>query len=291
MKRAYSLLLTLSLLFFVYGCEPDLPPTTPGGGFYVTTWGWNQTVAAALPFPVGSITIQGEWSSDCPTQGGVGALGSPATWEQTSTLENGIASILVVNGRVCANWNIAWLTNSPFPGCAGLTGELSVPYGAPYQQTLPIACILTPAGISGSPIEISGGDGGDGGDGGPEGFTFTPDPIYNGTTTGAITATGGGFSSEYGMPLFQYFTSSGTLVAQATATYVAPSGTYASGPVPSGISSAPAGVYFGIISNATAGGSYQIIGSGTATVASGTPPSGGGGAGCRKPPCSQSTKN
>ena len=101
------------------------------------------------------------------------------------------------------------------------------------------------------------------------GVSFSPTPSFTNITAGSITANGTGFSSTYGMPLFQYFDTNGTLIAQTNATSVATGGTSATGPVPSNIGSVPPGVYLARISNAASGGSYSYLNTGSVTVANG----------------------
>jgi hypothetical protein len=61
----------------------------------MSVWGLNMTLRDPTPFPAPGVTIQGKWSSDCPTGGGVGALGSAAKWADTSTVVSGVAAIRV----------------------------------------------------------------------------------------------------------------------------------------------------------------------------------------------------
>jgi hypothetical protein len=48
-------------LVFAISCGPNLPPSTPGGGFLIATWGMDLTVPNPQPFQARYITAKGEW--------------------------------------------------------------------------------------------------------------------------------------------------------------------------------------------------------------------------------------
>ena len=245
-KRSTFLFVVVLLLCF--GCEPSkpLPATTPGGGFFIQTFGWDQS-NGGTPFPAYNITIHGDWVSD-----GTAPVGDPSSWTLTSGANT--ATILVVNGRISAYWNLSWESPSPWAGCASLpTVKAYLPFNVPNMDLISFTCVLQQLPALSSAL----------------GFTFTPTPTYIGVTNGTISANGNGFKSTYGMPLFQYFDNNGNLVAKTTATSVATDGSTASGPVPSNIGSVPGGVYVGLISNANASGGYSLLGSATMEVAGG----------------------
>ena len=264
----FLLVLVVMLSMAIASCDSTLPPTTAGGGFYISTWGYDATIAPPLLFSITNITLKGVWNSDCTPAGSSGPLGDPSTWTLNSGDAEGFGIIQVPNGRVCATWTVTWLTPSPWPGCDGLSAQGFVPFSAPYKNVIPDLCVNLPAGSAAPPILF----GGDGGPSGPDSISFSPAPICNGVNTGTITAYGVGFTTSHGMPLFQYFDPTGKLIAQTNATYVAPDGSSASDPVPSSIGSVPAGIYLGWVSNANAKGGFDVFGAGTITVVAGTPP-------------------
>lgn len=274
MKSIAVLSIFLSILLACSSCDtgPTLPPTTSGGGFFVQTFGQDNTVGVGVPFAAPFIQIHGDWVSDS----GVCPAGNAASWTLNSGPES---TIMVTNGRVCAYWNLLWQTPAPWAGCATLPPDkIYVPFNVQYMDLIQITCILQQVPV----IESA------------TGFSFTPTPTYTGVTTGTITAVGHGFTSTYGMPLFQYFDTNGNLVAQTTATSVAPDGSSASGPVPSNIGSVPAGIYLGSISNANASGGYNLLSTATLNVVAGNPPPPPPpppppGTGC-KPACTQVTQ-
>jgi hypothetical protein len=258
--------LALSLVFL--GCEsPNLPATTVGGGFLGATF-IQYLPAPRVAFPLQ--TVHGSWQNDCTT-GRISPAGSATSWTTTSNFE---AAFMVVNGRTCATWNIGYLSGP----CADLAGNINIPASAPYAITVGLVCQVTEEGV---PIIGSGP-----GDGGDPGIAFAPNPIFNenptpGTTVAAYT-TGPGFTSTYGMPLFQWFDASGTLRAQEYATSVSPTslGTVAVGPMPAALNTVGPGVYIGLAKNASAANTYSVLGIGAITVVQGTGQDGGGNGGC-----------
>jgi hypothetical protein len=109
---------------------------------------------------------------------------------------------------------------------------------------------------------------GDGATAGISSFALYPAVAYVSSSTASATVVGEGLTSTYGMPLVQYYTLDGTLVAQENATSVASNG--ASMQIP-GFSTTqlPVGTYDAIVSNAASGGGYTYLGSGTTTLADG----------------------
>jgi hypothetical protein len=247
----------LLLGFLSCGCNPDqpLPASTPGGGFFVQTFGQDisSTSTSTVPFSVGGVNVKGQWKDDSCSPPFAPA-GDPTTWTYTSGPQG---SIIVWNGRTCAHWTFFWQSPTPWAGCAFLPGAVGyVPGGNAFTQVLGYTCQMTDAGII--PADAIG-------------VSFTPSPTFTNVTTGSVTASanGAGFNGTYGMPLFQYFDTQGTLIAQTNATSVASGGGSATGPVPSNIGSVPPGVYLGRVSNAASGGSYNYLNTGSVTVANG----------------------
>jgi hypothetical protein len=133
------------------------------------------------------------------------------------------------------------------------------------------------------------GCGGDGGDDGGDEVSFAPYLIYNEapagdqTTDSAFIAAGGTtFTSTYGMPLFEYYDTAGTLLASEYATSVTTnsSGSSATGPMPSDLTQFYPGVYIGLALNANTANVYSVIGEGAVQIVAGTGQDGGGGNGC-----------
>lgn len=214
----------------------------------------------SVTFTVSDITVHGAFAGDNPNcmglSGGpgtpVGDAYGPNGW--TLAPANGFSVIQVPNGRICAWWNLSWETGEPWPGCA-TTPPLKayVPISLPNQYAIGLVCVNRAVIIIDS----------------APGIIFSPSPTYTDVTSGTITASGPGFSSAHGMPLFQYFDQNGNLVAQQNATSVASDGNSASGPVPSNISSVPPGFYVGRVSNAASGGSYTFLNTGGVIVGNG----------------------
>jgi hypothetical protein len=243
-------------LVLTAGCDentPTLPPTVGLGGFLGATFIQHQP-SPVVVFP--GETLKGNWQNDCSPGS---PQGSAQPWVDTSNFEG---AIIVVNGRTCATWFIS-AENGP---CIGLGGNVFIKQSVPYNVTVTSLCQISPQGV---PI-IASDD--------PTSVYFYPFRIFNQnpsqspTVSAVIPGSPVGFTSTYGMPLFQYFDSSGTLIAQeyATSVTIASDGTSATGPMPSNISQAPPGVYVGLAKNATASGTYSVLGEGAITVLSGT---------------------
>jgi len=110
-----------------------------------------------------------------------------------------------------------------------------------------------------------------GGPGGLTGYAIDPTTMYTSSPPPSATITGGGgIDPTYGMPLVQYFDPTGTLQGQAYATYVSPDGTSLSGPVPD-LSSAPSGMYTGVVLNAGPNNTVIQVGAATTEVITGCP--------------------
>ena len=124
----------MTFLFLALSCSScddtkNLPPTTPGGGFYVQTVGQDNSNGIGTPFAAQFIDIKGVWDHDNASCLGV-PVGDASTWTLNS---GGGALIQVTNGRICAYWNFTWQTPSPWAGCATLPAQNGyVPIGPPY---------------------------------------------------------------------------------------------------------------------------------------------------------------
>jgi hypothetical protein len=96
-------------------------------------------------------------------------------------------------------------------------------------------------------------------------FTVNPNPIYLIEPPANTSIAGSGFTSTYGMPVVQYFSLQGTLLAQATATSVSSNGTVISAPTPS-LSGLSPDTYAGIINNIGPNGAYVYAGAASIVI-------------------------
>jgi hypothetical protein len=93
------------------------------------------------------------------------------------------------------------------------------------------------------------------------GFSFSPFVVYAPAAPTAATIAGSGFNPTYGMPLVQYFSPNGTLVAQETATSVSSDGTSIQiSPGSLDFSTLIPGTYAGVLSNAGPNGTWNYVG-------------------------------
>lgn len=233
MRKALCLAASVAALYLA-GCPtgggsgPTLPTTTSGGGWFLSTGFISNDPPLVTYAP--NTTISGTWVSDQP-----GAAGDASPWVVT-TDDTGNAAI--PNGRVPATWSAVWTASLSYPQCDNYTATLtpSIQY-----QVEELNCIETTLEAENST------------------FTVAPNPIYLANPPATTTIVGSGFSSEYGMPIVQYFSLQGTLLAQASATYVSSDGTTISANTPS-LSGLPVGSYAGIISNIAANGTNVYAG-------------------------------
>jgi hypothetical protein len=153
--------------------------------------------------------------------------------------------------RAPATWNVKWISGGP-PPCLGVTGSNTVSVGAVEE----FICFIT--------VEV--------GDLANSSFVFSPNPIATDGSSGSeAVITGSGFSSQYGMPLLQYFDLNGNLVTQTNVDAVAGNGSWVSAPIPD-ISQLGIGTYVGIISNVNSSGGYNFMGSVSVQVVPPPPP-------------------
>lgn len=104
-------------------------------------------------------------------------------------------------------------------------------------------------------------------------FTVAPDTIDVQAPPASITIYGQGISTAYGMPVIEFWNEYGTVVAQTTATEVAPDGTWARGNIPSmDTSNMYGGAYTIGVNNVVAGGGYDTIGYASMSVTNSNPP-------------------
>jgi hypothetical protein len=171
------------LLVGLTGCPtgggPSLPATTSGGGWYISTGYAGSDGIGAAP----ETTVTGNWQAD-----GQGALGDPSQFVVTTDAIAAIAA--VVNGRVPATWGIAWNSSLSYPDCDGLTSTATPDAQGRVEE---VTCFETTAEAESSL------------------FVFNPNPINLYQPPSLSTIYGSGFTSQYGMPIVQYFSSQGTL--------------------------------------------------------------------------------
>jgi|SRR5882724_9332892 len=93
----------MTLLFLALSCSScddttNLPPTTPGGGFYVQTLGQDNTSGFGVPFATYGINVQGVWDHD-----NASCLGTPVGDASTWNLNSSNTSLIMVGGD-CMMW-------------------------------------------------------------------------------------------------------------------------------------------------------------------------------------------
>lgn len=234
----------LSSLAFFYGCfdGPNLPPSSAGGGWFVETNFIPEPGAGPLVVYAPQTTVSGLFVKD-----GVGAQGSPN--EFTVTTDSVAALAAIENGRVPATWKLGWVASLSFPNCDGVTAT-----GTPavVGGTEEFSCFYTYV-VGFSP-----------------GFQFSPNPLNIADPPPTSQIVGSGFFSTYGMPIIQYYSLSGTLISQATATSITNNGTVMSAPTPD-VSNVPEGGYAGVVSNISSNGSHIVLASVAVTIEDSVP--------------------
>ncbi len=256
MKRTRWFLLLVVSAFTCSGfvCNgPTLPEANPGGGFFVETL-YDGEVPGAPAKPIPFIQFKADWQSEPPPPSV--SMGNPAEINDTTGPE---ALASEPTGRVPATWKFTW--ESPtgavppnYYGCLGVNSTGFVPGKTPAGAIaiVQFVCYTTVA----PPVFLSKLS---------NGFGMSPNPIYSYAPPSTGTVSGSGFSYTYGMPMVQYYSMDGTLVAQETASYVAPDGT--SIQIPGfNTSTLAAGTYIGFINNAGANGTWTYAGTGTVQV-------------------------
>lgn len=253
MRKFLLLLLALSSFglcgFDGCGGGPTLPPTTSGGGFFIETLtSFNLSPPVIAPV----VQIKGEWVKDEP-----GAQGNASTWNQTT---NGAGIGIINNGRVPADWKFTWV----FSLVSACEGQSVTATAHSVDDVVGLLCTVTDVTFGASTNDD----------------VFSPAPVLTDGSTGSEAyITGSGFSSQYGMPLLQYFDLNGNLVAQTNGDGVASDGSWMSSPIPD-ISQLPLGTYVGFISNANVNGGYDLVGATSVQVESPpSPPDSGCGSG------------
>lgn len=104
-------------------------------------------------------------------------------------------------------------------------------------------------------------------------FTVAPDSLDVQSPPTTFTVYGQGISTEYGMPVVEFWDETGTVVMQTTASEVAPDGTWATGNMPYvDASRVYGGAYTVGVNNAVAGGGYDTIGYASLSVTNSNPP-------------------
>jgi hypothetical protein len=156
----------------------------------------------------------------------------------------------VDNGRAPANWSL--MENS------GACDAKTAPATIFYQKDVSLSCFAY-LGL------LTGG-------------TISPDTINTYSPPATYTVTASGMSTQYGMPVLQYYDTNGNLVAQATGSWVSQDGTQMTGTTPS-LSGVANGFYEGVVSNAGPNGTYGAIAAVGVTIYTPAPPPFNGSAG------------
>ncbi len=243
--RCVKLLLFLLLVgAVVFSCDddtsPTLPPATPGGGFIVATY---TNVDNEGPIAETAVAVAGNWQEDLP-----GAAGDATPFNVTT---NSLGLAAVQSARAPAEWTFTWISSEYAPAeCNGVTATNDIP----LNSTQAFTCLILTGSESASIV--------------PSSFSLSPNPVYISSAPSSGTVFGSGISSTYGMPLVQYYTLDGTLVAQENATSVSSDGTsmQISG---FSITQLPVGTYAAFVSNAASGGGYTYLGTGAVELADG----------------------
>jgi hypothetical protein len=228
----------ICFLSFTLGCGDGTPaPNCPEGSgcwYLATEW---QDASTGFGGPEPGVWIDGVW---VPPDW-VGAVGDESPFRQ----QTNFAGDATIVRRAPATWSLKWeSSNDQTSACDGQAVQANVSPGL----TRYLVCKVSGGGIE---TAVAAG--------------FSPNPVYTYAPPATGTVTGSGFSQAYGMPLVQYYSPNGTLVAQETATSVSSDGT--SMVIPGfGTSTLPAGSYLGYVSNAGPNGTLSIIGSGAVRV-------------------------
>ncbi len=182
--------------------------------------------------------VQGTWLKDLP-----GAQGNASVFNiTTNPFGLGIAD----NRRAPAEWRFKWIF-SPTALCDGQTVDAVAHF---IDDDVGLLCsVITVGGVPQSASVNAMAD-----------YVFSPSPVATDGSSGTeAVIVGPGFSTQFGMPLLQYFDLNGNLVAQTSADAVAADGSWMSSPIPD-ISQLPVGTYVGFLNNANASGDYDVLG-------------------------------
>lgn len=238
MRSLYALTAAL-FIGSLLGC-PDTTPPPPrlDSGFFIQTSFFPIFPPVIVVAP--GITTHWDYVEDFT--GGDPPRGSTSSFDNTT---NGAGVGVSENGRVPAIWHVTWKTAGPDPRCAGKNGNATADHP---QRTVEVMCFET----VGPPGSFSFAQGGT--------FVFEPSVLYTDNSAGSIaTISGQGLTSQFGMPVLRYFDSAGTLINHASATAVAPDGTWIRGSIPD-VSQLVPGSYVGAIYNLDSGGNLIFMG-------------------------------
>src|SRR2546423_11836513 len=177
MKAITKLTLVAALGIFLSGCWWDFGFS----GFKI------KTVFITAPSPTQRsvespdpyVTVSGQWLGDL-------GLGGPPTGSQFTiypTLTGGDGKLHISNGRIIALWT--------FHRDGGHCGPLDFPFQVRDNMT----CVL--------PCDLRGSR-----------FTASPDSVDVNSPPGSITLGGSGLSTQYGMPIAEYYDEYGTFIGQ-----------------------------------------------------------------------------
>ena len=178
--------------------------------------------------PAPDVTVAGSWVS-----GGLGIINpfENSTNSQGLVFEPGLAAPAI--------WKFSWVAGNP-TRCDG-----STPENAPVTSlgTVVLVCLSSGVGVGSE-------------------FSISPNTVYAPAAPSSAACYQQRIPvATYGMPLVQYYSPNGTLVAQETATSVSSDGTSIQiSPSSIDFSTLPAGIYAGVISNAGPDSTWQYVG-------------------------------
>jgi hypothetical protein len=231
----------LACMVLLTGCpgpnntQPEVPPGMTG--FYLQTWVTDFTIPTSSREPF--VFVNGIWNHNIESN-----PGSKVSF-QNQTDSTGLDVVL---RAAPATWLIEWILDEGPSLHGNDCDNLSNYFDSAQYQEMDVTCV-----IFSSSVNVAGA---------APTFTFSPEPVYRNAPPSVGTISGGNAGSlvtTYGMPLIQYYDTSGTLQAQENASYVSPDGTGMQIPAFS-ISSLTAGFYIGYIYNKNASGNYISAG-------------------------------
>jgi len=231
----------LACMVFLTGCPGpnNTQPEVPAGmvGFYLQTWVADFTIPTTGREAY--VTVTGNWDHNIQSN-----PGSTQPFQQ-QTDNTGLEVVL---RAAPATWKITWNSDGGFSQNGHLCNGLFNYFASEQYQEMDVTCE-----IFGGSINIAGA---------APTFVFSPEPVYQNAPPSVGTIGGGNAGSlttTYGMPVVQYYDTSGTLQAQESASYVSPDGTWMQISA-FDISQLSAGFYIGYIYNVNSSGGLDSVG-------------------------------
>jgi hypothetical protein len=225
MKKLTYLFFVVTLAFVSMGADCDSgPPPPPATGFSIHTQNSIDGIMVGRTIvDFGNVDTAGNVINDIGT-----AYGNTRGFRAFTDARG---FFKVNDGRVPARWHFAEFTGP----CRGKSVNDDV---TAHKEQL-LLCVLPdlPFGF----------------------FTATPSSVDLMSPPASFTLSGQGIDTTYGMPLVEYYSDSGVLVAQTTATAVAGDGTWLQANTPN-LSSVYSGTYLIAVRNATWEGLYEFVG-------------------------------